>query len=264
MKRTFASLCLSLLCLLSGCQTSPTGRSQLMLVSDQDMNKMGAASFAALKQERPPFNDPVTSQYVTCLSAALLRAAGEQPNAWEVQVFKDQQPNAFALPGRKIGVNTGMIVLAQSAAQLAAVIGHEIGHVQARHGAERLSLNMASQGVQQIAAVAVEGSEYANLGIAALGLGAQYGVLLPYSRTHESEADRIGLQLMARAGFDPLQALALWQGKSRTGGASPPEFFSTHPANSTRIRELEAVMAGASELYQQARQQGVTPNCRKP
>src|SRR5690606_15446664 len=151
-------------------------------------------------------------------SNALLQVAGEKPDRWEVQVFNDETPNAFALPGNKIGVHTGMIKLATTADQLAAVIGHEIGHVQARHGAERVSMNVLAESGQQLTAIAMQDNENAQIALAAIGLGAQFGVILPYSRTHESEADYIGLELMAKAGFKPEEAVALWQNMAKAGG----------------------------------------------
>lgn len=250
--------------ILAACQSSPTGRNQLILVSDGQMSQLGAASFAQMLEKSPPSQDKALIDYVQCLSKPLLLAASENPADWEVKVFKDNSPNAFALPGRKIGVHLGMIKLAATPEQLAAVIGHEIGHVQAKHGAERVSLGMASKTAQQVAAIAVNGTEYGPAAIAALGLGAQYGVILPYSRTHESEADYIGLKIMAKAGFEPQEAVSLWQNMGKLGGKKPPEFMSTHPASSTRIKALSANMNEAKILFEQARQAGKRPSCRKP
>ncbi|WP_156498343.1 M48 family metallopeptidase, partial [Oleiphilus sp. HI0079] len=147
----------------------------------------------------------------------------------------------------------------------AAVMGHEVGHVDARHGAERVSLSMTSQLAQQATTVLLDGHEYESTALAALGLGAQYGVLLPYSRTHESEADTIGLYLMAKAGFDPSQAVELWKEmKKASGGNAPPEFMSTHPSNETRIQELTQELPQANSVYQAALEKGVLPNCRRP
>ncbi len=233
---------------LVACQTSPTGRHQIIMISDAEMSQLGAASFSQMKSSNPPIEDSKLTIYVECLSRPLLLAAGENPSEWEVKVFKDATPNAFALPGKKIGVHTGMIGLTSNSGQLAAVIGHEIAHVQAKHGAERVSLNMASQAVQQATAIAVNGKEYSSAAMAAVGLGAQYGVILPYSRTHESEADFIGLKIMAKAGFDPEQAVSLWQTMGKSGGSKPPEFLSTHPASSTRIKQLSAAMLEAKKL----------------
>lgn len=245
---------------LTACSSSPTGRHQLILFSDSQMNEMGVASFDQLKEDSPPSSDAKAMAYVQCLSTALLKAAGEKPGKWEVQVFNDDSPNAFALPGNKIGVHTGMIKLAATPDQLAAVIGHEIGHVQARHGAERVSMSTVAQTGQQLAAIGLQDNENAPLLMAAIGIGAQYGVLLPYSRTHESEADYIGLELMAKAGFDPQQSVALWQNMAQASGGSTPEFLSTHPSDKTRIKQLSAAMPRALAVYQPQN----NPGCVKP
>lgn len=246
---------------ISACSSSPTGRQQLILFPDSQMNEMGAASFAQIKQQTPPSKETVSLRYVHCISDALLIAAGENPSNWEVQVFDDESPNAFALPGRKIGVHTGMFKVAINADQLAAVIGHEIGHVQARHGAERVSMNVLAETGQQLTAGVLQNNEAGQLTMAALGVATQFGVLLPYSRKHESEADYIGLELMAKAGFDPQQSVALWQNMARAAqGAAPPEFMSTHPSSNTRIKLLSEAMPKAQSLYQPSRK----PSCIKP
>lgn len=251
---------LLLFLLLSACSSSPTGRHQLILFSDSQMNDMGAASFTQLKQQNPPSQETRALQYVHCISNALLVAAGEAPSRWEVQVFNDESPNAFALPGRKIGVHTGMFSVAVTPDQLAAVIGHEIGHVQARHGAERVSLNVLAESSQQLTAAVLQNNEAGQLTMAAMGLATQFGVLLPYSRKHESEADSIGLELMAKAGFDPLQSVALWENMAKFAqGSAPPEFMSTHPSSNTRIRLLTEAMPKAQSLYQPSR----NPGCKK-
>ncbi len=249
---------------LVSCATSPTGRNQLILIPDAQMDQMGVASFTDMKQKTPPSKDEKSFAYVNCISTALLKATGENPNAWEVQVFQDDSPNAFALPGRKIGVHTGMIDLAENQEQLAAVIGHEIGHVQAKHGAERVSMNVSAQVVQQAASVGLADNENSQMIMTALGLGAQYGVLLPYSRTHESEADYLGLIIMAHAGFDPAQSVELWKNMAKSGGKKPPEFMSTHPSDKTRINELSDNMQRANKLYQAALAKGNKINCPKP
>ncbi|KZY74808.1 hypothetical protein A3742_29595 [Oleiphilus sp. HI0071] len=255
----------SLFVALNGCASSPTGRNQLILVSDAQMNQMGADSFAAMSSEQKAISSGESYSYVRCIADAILLADSRDPKAWEVKVFDDASPNAFALPGKKIGVHTGMIKLAQNPSQLAAVMGHEVGHVDARHGAERVSLSMTSQLAQQATTVLLDGHEYESTALAALGLGAQYGVLLPYSRTHESEADTIGLYLMAKAGFDPSQAVELWKEmKKASGGNAPPEFMSTHPSNETRIQELTQELPQANSVYQAALEKGVLPNCRRP
>ncbi|MDQ2694768.1 MAG: M48 family metallopeptidase, partial [Pseudomonadota bacterium] len=200
---------------------------------------------------------------VRCVAGAIVNEVQGGPRSWEVAVFQDGSANAFALPGGKIGVNTGMFKVARNPDQLAAVIGHEVGHVLAQHSNERLSQQFAVQaGLSLADAVA---GQYAALPreqlLGVLGLGAQLGILLPYSRTHESEADVIGLNLMARAGFDPRQSIGLWQNMARSGGGQPPEFMSTHPSHGTRLQDLQAAMGPALQTYERALAQGKRPRC---
>jgi predicted Zn-dependent protease len=253
------------LLVLAACVTSPTGRRQLKLFPEDEMAAMGQQSFAQLKDERPISKDPGTDPYVRCVADALIAElpAAEQPG-WEVVVFEDPNANAFALPGRKIGVHTGLLKVATNQAQLAAVIGHEIGHVLAGHGNERMSQEFASQiGLQTVAAMTDASTQTGQLTMAALGLGAQYGITLPYSRAHESEADEMGLDLMARAGFDPSQSVELWRNMGAAGGSSPPEILSTHPSNTTRIEKLQALQGTAKKRYDEAIAAGRRPACKQ-
>lgn len=249
--------------ILSACQSSPTGRKQLALIPDSQMDQMGQQAFAEMKQKEPISRDPAINAYVSCVANAI---TGALPNkrAWEVVVFeKADTVNAFALPGGKIGVYTGMLKVAKNSAQLAAVVGHEVAHVLAEHGQERASEMLAAQGGLQVASLilAKKGDSRRALLLGALGLGAQVGVLLPHSRDQESEADIVGLDLMAKAGFDPQQAPELWRNMSANGGKQGPEFLSTHPAHGTRIQQLEANIPKAMPLFQQAPNK---PDCRMP
>ena len=263
--RLFVLLAVFFTALITACANSPTGRSQLILVGDAQMNKMGADSFSALSEEKQAIALGPEFNYVRCIADAILTADGRNPLEWEVKVFNDDSANAFALPGNKIGVHTGMIKLAQTPSQLAAVMGHEIGHVDARHGAERVSLNMTTQLAQQATSVLMAGHEYHSTALAALGLGAQFGVLLPYSREHESEADTIGLYLMSKAGFNPSEAVELWRNMKRaSGGEAPPEFMSTHPSNDSRIKAIQSELQQATPIYKNALDKGQNPDCRKP
>jgi predicted Zn-dependent protease len=252
---------------LAACATSPLGRSQMMLVSDAEMDKMGVEAFEQVKQEQKLSNDASANAYVTCVANAVTRVLPEDAGAWEVRVFEDEDANAFALPGRKIGVHMGLLGVAKNQDQLATVIGHEVGHVIARHGAERVSNQIVVQGGAQLAGsmVGAAGDPASPLNAiaqAALGLSAQ-GVVLKYSRTHESEADLLGLDYMAKAGFDPRESVALWQNmEAASKGARPPELLSTHPSPATRIEDLQARMPQALPLAEQARAQGRKPRCR--
>lgn len=241
----------SLLLLLAACATSPTGRNQLKLFSEEKIAEMGVQSYQQMKQEEPIDNSTADNRYVKCVANAITNVTGGE---WEVTVFKDDQVNAFALPGGKIGVYSGLLDVAKSDDQLAAVIGHEVGHVLADHGNERVSQQAATQGGLQVVSAFLGGSGGGGnqAVMSALGLGAQVGILLPFSRTQESEADTIGLELMARAGFDPRESVALWQNMAAAGGEKPAEFMSTHPSNESRINNLQSHMNQALQLYQQA------------
>jgi predicted Zn-dependent protease len=251
------------------CATSPLGRKQLILMPDSQMDAMGTQAFQELKAQTPTVSDPSVTGYVRCVAGPLTEAAKGKASVdrWELAVFKDETANAFALPGGKIGVHTGLLKVARTDAQLAAVIGHEIGHVIARHGNERVSEAFATQGgLAAVSAImggqGASGSKNTVLGL--LGLGAQVGVLLPHSRTQESEADLIGLDLMARAGFDPRESAELWRNMMKdAGGKAPPEFLSTHPASENRIRNLEANFKDAMPKYEAARAAGQAPKCAR-
>ena len=246
--------------LLSACITSPTGRSQLIFMPDDQINQMGLQAFDTLKKSTPISNNPRYNQVASCIAQAIIR---EQGGLWEVVVFEDKSPNAFALPGNKIGIHTGMLTLVENQDQLAAVIGHEVGHVLAKHSNERASQEMAvNQGIAMIQAVAQPQTALGQTAMGLLGVGSQYGILMPFSRTQESEADIIGVDLMAKAGFDPRQSIALWQRMEQaTQGQQPVEFMSTHPAHATRIQNLEQHMPQAMGLYQQAQAMGKQPHC---
>lgn len=249
--------------ILLACATSPTGRPQLTLLPDSQMNAMGSQAFQELQQKTPKEIDPKLNAYVACVARAVTAETGEGDKAWGVVLFKDDEVNAFALPGGHIGVYTGLFKAAKNQDQLAAVLGHEVSHVLARHANERASQQLATQEVITFASGVLAGQDPSkrNLTLAVLGVGAQVGVLLPFSRAQESEADRMGLTLMARAGFDPRQAVALWQNMEQLGGSSPPQFLSTHPAHATRVKDLQSRMHEVMPLYEQARQSGKQPHC---
>jgi len=229
-----------------------------MMMPEAQIDQMGLQSFNALKQKKPISHNPRYNQFALCVAQAITREVGG--GNWEVVVFEDASPNAFALPGNKIGVHTGMLKLVKTQGQLAAVIGHEVGHVLAKHSNERASQQMAVQQGMGIIQQTSLGQSAATLGM--LGLGAQYGLLMPFSRTQESEADMIGVDLMAKAGFDPRQSINLWQLMDQaTKGRQPIEFMSTHPSDATRIQQLQQHMPQSMALFQQAQGMGKRPHC---
>lgn len=254
-------LAASMVALLAACGTSPTGRQQLLVFPADELNAMGVRAFEEMRTKEPVDTDSAVNDYVRCVATAITDQIPDKKTKWEVVVFKNDTPNAFALPGGKMGVYTGMLKVATNQNQLAAVLGHEVGHVLAQHGNERMS----QEQLTNVALAAAAGSGYLDAAsMQALGLGAQVGILLPYSRTHESEADVIGLDLMAKAGFDPRQSVQLWQNMQKEGGGAPPEFLSTHPASSTRIDNLLSHMAEALATYNAAQARGIKPSCKPP
>lgn len=261
MRRILAFCALAVL--LIACATSPLGRKQLVFFPDEQMDQMGVAAFAQTKQETPTSTDAVANSYVSCVARSITAVADKGPKEWEVTVFNKDEVNAFALPGGKIGVYTGLLKVAKTQDQLATVIGHEVAHVLAKHGNERVSTAYATQtGLQAVEVMAGGSSQDRSNLMALLGLGAQVGVILPFSRTQESEADLLGLDLMAKAGFDPHASVDLWRNMEAAGGSGGPAFLSTHPSSGSRIKELENRMPKALPLYQQARAQGRVPRCQ--
>lgn len=259
---------ITLFAVLAACAVSPTGRKQFIFMPDSQMVVMGVQSFHQMQDETPQVKSAAINSYVQCVAGAITRLPKVQENSadWEVVVFDTPTVNAFALPGGKIGVYKGLLSVAETPDQLAAVLGHEVGHVLARHGNERVSQNFAVG--QSLALLenwmAANNTSNRQTVMSALGLGTQVGVLLPFSRLQESEADQIGQELMAQAGFNPRESITLWQNMSKDGGKQPPEFMSTHPAHGTRIEQLNGAMPQALALYQQAQTAGKRPVCKAP
>jgi predicted Zn-dependent protease len=247
---------------LTACATSPLGHRQLQLFPDEQMAEMGTTAFAQMQEKTPVSDDGDTNAYVNCVAGAITSALGGDQD-WEVRVFEeDKTVNAFALPGGKIGVYTGLLDVAETPDQLAAVLGHEVAHVLAEHGNARMSaavLTQAGLTAAQVYAASSGNDQTQILGL--LGLGAQVGILLPYGRSQETEADLLGLDLMARAGFDPRESVTLWRNMAKAGGEQPPEFLSTHPSHETRIDNLTDRMPRALTLYRRERAQGHDPSC---
>src|SRR5499426_315941 len=241
-------------------------RSQLLLVSSADLDKAAAVQYQqVLQTETPKGNvnrDPKQAERVRNIAKRLIRQTTVfRKDAidwkWEVNVLTSPEVNAWCMPGGKIAVYTGIIEKLQiTDDELAAVMGHEIAHALREHGRERASQQMAAGAGASLAGVVADiflpGS--GQLATQGAGLGAQVGVLLPYSRTHETEADRIGVELAARAGYDPRAAITLWQKMARlSSGGAPPSLLSTHPSNEARIKDLTEFSQKVLPLYQQAR-----------
>jgi predicted Zn-dependent protease len=247
--------------------TSPTGRTQYVgAVSQAELNQLGAQAYAEMKAQKAQSRDASQNAYVRCVVndlVATLPAEWRQMQ-WESTVFADADANAFVLPGGKVGVYTGLFTVAKNQDQLAAVIAHEIGHVLSHHHNERITRQAGASGVVQLIG-GLLGSRYgsgiANAAVQGGSILAQTGFLLPGSRAQETEADVVGQQLMAQAGFDPRAAVNLWENMIQAGGSRPPEWLSTHPDPSARISELRSRASALLPVYQQAQAQGRRPSC---
>ncbi|GAB3345384.1 M48 family metallopeptidase [Lysobacter tyrosinilyticus] len=267
MKRLLLAAVVAVLVTSCATTTSPTGRRQVVGgVSEEQLAQLGAQAFAEAKTKTPQSTDSRQNAYVRCVVQRVVEQLPPdwQNMGWETALFVDSSPNAFALPGGKVGVNTGIFTVAKNQDQLAAVVAHEVGHVYSHHHNERITQQMGAQGVLQILGT-LAGSRYGqgvgNAVVQGGGIAAQAGFLLPNSRKQESEADVVGQQLMARAGFDPRQAVNLWENMIAASRSRPPEWLSTHPNPESRIQELDRRAAGLVPTYEQARASGHTPRC---
>lgn len=250
MKHVLAT-CLTFILVLAACVTTPvTHRRQLVIVPESQMNSMGEQAYDEMLKTEKKSKDLQLVARVTEIGKRIAAASGKSFK-WEFTLFENEQVNAFCLPGGKVGIFTGILATAQTNAGLAAVLGHEVAHAVAHHGAERVSQGLLVAGVLIGADQAMKDSKYRQIVLAGLGLGANVGVVLPYSRWQESEADTIGLQYMAKAGYDPKEAVGIWERMAKLGG-SPPEIVSTHPDPKRRARELEAQLAKVQPLFEQS------------
>ena len=239
---------------LVACQTVPiTGRSQLMLISEGEEVKLGLTSYQQILGKARLSTDAQANEQVTRVGRRLAEAAERPDYQWEFKVIEDKQANAFCLPGGKVAVYTGILPITRDDAGLAAVLAHEVAHATARHGGERLSQQMAVQGLTAVGTqTLLAGRDPATVQLvgAALGVGATVGLLLPWGRSQESEADHVGLIYMAKAGYHPSAARDLWVRMGQaTGGSGQPEFLSTHPSAETRIAQIEGWLPEALTYY---------------
>ncbi|WP_447980318.1 M48 family metallopeptidase [Candidatus Nitrospira bockiana] len=262
--RSTLALLLLALGAVAACETNPyTKRSQFLAVPESYEKKLGAQAYQQVLSDPKVkvSSDPREVQAVTRVATRIIDAAKQSKYAdlaktfdWDVTVIKDDQmKNAFALPGGKIAVYTGIFPIAKNEAGLAAIMGHEVVHALARHGAERMSQGALAQAAITAATVgaASQGLD-PKLAQLAGGALANYGFILPYSRKHESEADYIGLLLAAQAGYDPREAVHIWERMEAAAKGQPPEFLSTHPSHGTRIQQLQEHMPEALAVYERA------------
>jgi len=262
--RSMLVLCCAAL-LLGACETAPvTGRSQMMLVGESEERQMGLQAYRDVLSKEQISEDAQTNALVDKVGRRIANAA-ERPPAdlwkaphfrWEFKTVDKNEPNAFCLPGGKVVVYTGILPITKTETGIAVVIAHEVAHALARHGAERMSDQMVAKVGASAAAVALSATvsgrsrTYLPAMAAALGAGATYGYVLPMSRAQESEADRIGLILMALAGYDPREAVTIWE-RMRAANTGPhkAEWLSTHPADTTRIADIRRWLPEAMKYY---------------
>lgn len=253
--------------ILGGCVQTYGGRRALILIPNSQEMQLGETAFKEMNaKEKRCMN----AQANALLGDIGRRIAGVSPKPnwkWQFHLFDSPKTlNAFALPGGKVGVYSGLLGTAGTAAGLAAVIGHEVAHAIQRHGAERMSRTMIVQAGLKAADVSLKNGQYHDKIMAAMGIGANVGLMLPYSRDMELEADKMGLLFMAKAGYDPVAAITFWQRFAKAGGAKPPELISTHPATQRRIATLKATLPEAQRLYAASSRLGAgmklsVPNC---
>jgi predicted Zn-dependent protease len=239
--------------LAAACQTVPlTGRHQIMLISPGEELSLGEAAYKKTLTSAKLSQDQVAADMVRRVGQRIAAAANRPDYRWEFTLIEDQTPNAFALPGGKVAVYTGILPLTKDETGLAVVMGHEVAHAIARHGAERMSTGLLTEIAGKTAGIVFGGGNpQAEKQVEqAFGIGAGVGVLLPFSRNQESEADEIGLFLMAKAGFDPRQAVEFWKRMEQAKDGAPPEFLSTHPSDETRIKRIEGWMPEAMRIYE--------------
>ncbi len=223
----------------SACATSTnpdTGRGQFIIISDDQMSTMALQAWEEQLKQTPRWNNPAQTARLQRVGMRIASSAGRANQSWEFALFDSEQKNAFVLPGNKVGFYRGLTEICDQDDDMAVVLGHEVGHVTGRHAAERVSRDYATQTVLQAAGTQIDN----RLLMAALGLGAQVGVSLPFSRSQESEADILGLGYAHGAGFDVKRAIPFWQRMASGGGSRPPEFLSTHPGPENRIEAIRA------------------------
>jgi len=230
-----------------------TGRKSHVALSSEQEAALGLQSYQEVLSQAQTIETGPELDMVRRVASRLAAATGQAGAdfQWQVALIQNPQVNAFCLPGGKVVVYTGILPVAESEAALASVLGHEMAHATSRHGSQRVLEQNLAQTAMTGVAMSLSDMDYdkqrAIMG--ALGAGAQYGVLMPFSRKHESEADEIGLIYMARAGYNPRESISFWKRMEHTGGSQPPEFLSSHPSHGTRMQQLEAEMPKTMEEY---------------
>lgn len=255
-------LSILLICaLLSSCVTLPeTGQKKFLLTSVEDENKLGSDGYKEVLAKSKLANKSPNYAVLQRVGSRIASATGIKDFQWEYNLIESKEPNAWCMPGGKIAVYTGILPYMKNEAGMAAVLGHEVAHATLRHAGQRMSEQMGTQiGLGLIGGTLFGNSPYKDQIMGAMGVGAGLAITLPFSRTHETEADTVGLRYMAEAGYDPREALEFWKRFSaETAGGAPPEFLSTHPGGPTRIQNIKKNLSSALKIYKQAPQQSGT------
>lgn len=253
--------------ILYACSTTPvSNRSTLILIPKAQEISLGKQSYNQILKKEKESEDAQLNEVVRRVGQRIIAVSHMPKLDWEIKLIESAQKNAFALPGGKIAIYTGILTVAKNEAGLATVMSHEIAHVIARHGAQRMTQQMLLQGAMIGAGLSMKNRTQRNLVLTALGVGVLYGLTLPFSRSHESEADQIGLIYMAKAGYNPNEAIKFWQRFSEVKDKKgPPEWASTHPADKTRMRGLRGYLSRAKYDYQNVKiKYGVGETFRLP
>jgi len=243
-----------------GCVTTPeTGRRAFIITSESEESQMGTSAYQEVLKNEHVSNNLHWNAILQRVGKHISQAANKPDYQWEFQLIESPEANAFCLPGGKVAVYTGILKVAKNEAGLAAIIGHEVAHATARHGGQRITVALGTQlglaALSQI--IGGQDSDQKKLLMAALGIGANVGAVLPFSRANESEADEIGLIYMARAGYDPIEAPRFWERFARIGGTLPTEFLSTHPGSEQRKNSLISQLPRAQKIYNQSSKYGL-------
>jgi len=251
MRKKFLFIILTIL-ITSACATTPvSNRSALILIPQSQEISLGKQSYDQILKKEKESEDANLTQIVSRVGQRIVAVSDMPKLDWEFKLIESDTKNAFALPGGKVAIYTGLLSVAKNEAGLATIMSHEIAHVIARHGAQRMTQQMLLQGAMLGAGLSMKNNTQRNIILSALGVGVLYGFTLPFSRSHESEADQIGLLYMARAGYDPNESLQFWQRFSTVkDGKAPPEWASTHPADTTRMQGLRSYLSRAKYDYQ--------------
>jgi len=253
MQKKYKFILATLLIAITACVTTPVSeKSALILIPFSQELSLGAQSYGEILSKEKISQNPRLNKMIQRVGKRLAAVSDMPDLEWEFKLIESPQQNAFALPGGKVAFYTGILQICENEAGVATVMGHEIAHAIARHGAQRMTQQMLITGALSVASLNYSNSQYKPLILGALGIGATYGLKLPFSRANESEADEIGIVYMARAGYDPNEAVNFWSRFQNAKGSQPPEFMSTHPSDKTRIERLSKLLPNALKKYNAA------------